>query len=343
MKIIVDAMGGDNAPVEIIKGALLAKEQDSVELILVGKEGEIRASAAQQGLSLDGVEVVNAEQVITMEDAPAEAVRQKKDSSMAVALRLLAEGQGDGVVSAGSTGALLVGATLHVKRIKGIRRSALTPVLPTKSGGALLIDSGANVECTPEYLLQFAFMGHHYAKLQMGLQKPRIGLINIGTEETKGTDLQKGAYRLLKEASDAGAFRFVGNIEGRDIALGGADVLICDGFTGNIVLKTYEGVGLYFVEEMKNVFYASTKGKLAALMVKPGLRAFKNKLDYKEVGGAPLLGIAKPVVKAHGSSDARSFLSAIRQLVRYAGSDIIADIANSVQAFSIPEEKKTEN
>ncbi|MDP4109119.1 MAG: phosphate acyltransferase PlsX [Bacillota bacterium] len=334
VRVIVDAMGGDNAPVEIIKGSVLAAKELNVDITLVGKEDVIRPILEKEGAGIE-FEIVNATQEVFMEDNPSSVLREKKDTSMGVALRLLGEKKGDAVVSAGSTGALLTGGTLFVKRIRGIRRAALAPVIPTKNGGALLIDCGANVECTSEYLLQFAYMGYFYAKRQMGIENPRVGLINIGAEETKGTPLYRETYALLKKAGDNGLLNFVGNIEGRDIVEGGADVILSDGFTGNVVLKTIEGVGLFFAGEMKKIFKRSFYTKLAALMVKPGLTGFRKMLDYRETGGAPLLGIAKPVIKAHGSSDAYSFKSAIKQAVVYAESGIIRDIENNIGAMTL--------
>lgn len=329
MKIIIDAMGGDNAPFEIVKGAIAAKEEDGADIILVGRQEEIKKAARENGLDLSGVPIVNADQVVEMEDDPVNFIKEKKDSSLVVGLNMLANGEGDAFVSAGSTGAILAGATLIVKRIRGIRRAALAPIIPTKSGGALIIDSGATAECTPEYLLQYAYMGHHYGQIQFS-KIPRIGLLNIGTEPTKGTKLQTEAYELLKKASNDGNFDFIGNIEGRDVALGSADVIVCDGFSGNVLLKTFEGVGMFLMDEMKNIFFSSAKGKLAAGMVKNELREFKHKVDYKEIGGAPLLGISKPVIKAHGSSDARSFKNAIKQAKLYAESGMINRLTQSV-------------
>ncbi len=339
VRIIVDAMGGDNAPGEIVKGAVLALRELPVDITLVGKEDIIRKLLREEGCGEDGMTVVNATEEVLMEDNPSSVLREKKDSSMGVALRLLSEDKGDALVSAGSTGALLTGGTLFVKRIRGIRRAALAPVIPTKGGGALLIDCGANVECTPEYLLQFAFMGYFYAKRHMGIENPRVGLVNIGTEETKGTPLYRETYALLKKAKEEGTINFVGNIEGRDIVEGGADVILCDGFTGNVVLKTIEGVGMFFVGEMKKIFKQSFKTKIAALLVKSGLYGFKKMLDYRETGGAPLLGLAKPVIKAHGSSDAYSFESAIKQAAIYVNSDIIRDITGHMGSMTVNTEQ----
>jgi len=239
------------------------------------------------------------------------------------------------VVSAGSTGALLSGATLQVKRIKGIRRAALAPLIPNKAGGVLLIDCGANAECTPEYLLQFAFMGSYYMRNIVGRDNPRVGLLNIGEEESKGLALQKEAYALLKNAAADGRINFTGNIEARDVALGGADVVVCDGFSGNILLKSIEGTAMYLMGEVKNIFQKNGLSKLAALFVKDGLRGLKKTLDAGEHGGTALLGISKPVIKAHGNSEAYSFRSAIKQAINFSGSGIIESITENIYYMKI--------
>ena len=332
MKMIIDAMSGDNAPREIVAGALRAHDELKVDLLLVGKEAEVRACLGDRAGEF---EIVNASEVITMEDDPSTATRRKKDSSMAVALKLLAEGKGDAAVSAGSTGALLTGATLTVGRIKGIRRAALAPVLPAGEHGVMLIDCGANVECTPDYLLQFAYMGSYYASRIMGCPEPRVGLLNVGTEDTKGGDLQHRAFSLLKSAADQGRIRFVGNVEGTSVFNGDCDVVVTDGFTGNVLLKTTEGVIKYMMKALKGVFYKSTPNKLAAMMLKKDLSAMKKSMDPNEVGGTALIGISKPVVKAHGSSDATSFFSAIRQAKVFAESGIIEDIRANIDVMKI--------
>ncbi len=339
MKIIVDAMGGDNAPSAIVKGALLAAQEFGVEIILVGPVERILQVLKDEGISEipHGIEIAHASQVIGMEDNPSSAIREKKDSSLVVALGMLSQGDGDAMVSAGSTGALLTGSTLTVKRIKGIRRAALAPVLPTAKGGALLIDCGANVECTPEYMLQFAYMGSYYASRVLGKENPRVGLLNIGAEESKGGPLQKAAYQLLKQAGADGRINFCGNVEGRDVACGQADVIVSDGFSGNIMLKTMEGVGMFFTDVVKGVFKKNAITKFAAFLVKGGLMDFKKKLDYKETGGAPLLGITKPVIKAHGSSDAYSIRSAIYQAKLFAQSGFVEEITKNIEFMKAPE------
>ena len=333
MKIIIDAMGGDNAPQEIIKGALRAKHELGIDLILVGQEEAIRACLPAG----EDVEIVDAREIITMEDDPSTATRRKKDSSMAVSLRLLKEGAGDAVVSAGSTGALLTGATLTVKRIHGIRRAALAPVLPAGEHGVMLIDCGANVECTAEYLLQFAFMGSFYAQKLMGVPEPRVGLLNVGTEDTKGGELQHQAFDLLQQAGRQKRIRFVGNIEGTDVFSGNVDVVVTDGFTGNVLLKSAEGIIKFMMHSLKDVFYRSTVNKLAAAVLKKDLAAMKKSMDVNEVGGTALVGISKPVVKAHGSSNEASFFAAIRQAKQFAESGIIDDISANIDNMRLRE------
>ena len=333
MRIIIDAMGGDNAPEEIVKGAVRAKRELGVDVTLVGIEEQVRACLAAENET--GIDVVNATEVITMSDDPSTATRRKKDSSMAVALTMLKDGKGDAVVSAGSTGALLTGATLTVKRIRGIRRAALAPVLPAGEHGTMLIDCGANVECTAEYLLQFAFMGSFYAKKLMGCDAPRVGLLNVGTEDSKGGALQHQAFALMKKAHDEGRINFVGNIEGTDVFAGKADVIVADGFTGNVLLKTTEGAIKFMMGALKGVFYKNTVNKLAAAVLKNDLAAMKKSMDVNEVGGTALIGISKPVIKAHGSSNAASIFAAVRQAVKFADSGLIADINENIEYMKL--------
>ena len=336
MKIIIDAMGGDNAPGEIVKGALRARRELGVDITLVGREEEIKRCLT--GDELHQVEIVDAREVVTMEDDPSTAARRKKDSSMTVALNLLRDGKGDAVVSAGSTGALLTGATLFVKRIKGIRRAAMAPVLPMGEHGLMLIDCGANVECTPEYLLQFAYMGSFYAKKMMGCTNPRVGLLNVGTEDTKGGELQHQAFALLKQAGDEGRINFVGNVEGTGVFEGAADVVVCDGFTGNILLKATEGTVKYMMKSLKGVFYKNTKNKLAALVLKKDLAAMKKSMDVNEVGGTAFIGISKPVIKAHGSSNAASLFAAVRQAIAFVNAGVVEDIERNIDYMKLKAE-----
>ena len=336
MRIIIDAMGGDNAPQEIVKGAVRARRELGVDVTLVGREDEVRACLQQENCT--DVEIVNATEVISMEDDPSTATRRKKDSSMTVALNLLRDGKGDAVVSAGSTGALLTGATLIVKRIKGIRRAAMAPVLPAGEHGVMLIDCGANVECTAEYLLQFAYMGSFYAKKMMGCGDPRVGLLNVGTEDTKGGDLQHQAFALLKQAGDEGRINFVGNVEGTGVFAGAADVVVTDGFTGNVLLKATEGTIKFLMKSLKGVFYKSTVNKLAAAVLKNDLAAMKKSMDVNEVGGTAFVGISKPVIKAHGSSNADALFAAVRQAKAFVDAGVIEDINRNIEYMKLKAE-----
>ena len=340
MKIIIDAMGGDNAPEEIIKGAVRAKRELGVEVCLVGRIEDVKACLEKEGCAEGEFEIVDAREVVTMEDDPSTATRRKKDSSMTVALNLLRDGKGDAVVSAGSTGALLTGATLIVKRISGIRRAAMAPVLPAGERGVMLIDCGANAECTVEYLLQFAYLGSYYAQKVLGVKNPRIGLLNIGAEESKGDTLRRETYQKLKEAGEAGHLNFTGNIEAKEAMLGECDVIVADGYSGNIMLKSIEGTGKLLSIKLKEMLMHSTGTKLAALLLKGQLGDFKKMLDANEVGGTALLGISKPVVKAHGSASEVGICNAVRQAMEVARSGIIDDIAQNIDKMRI--EQKAE-
>lgn len=333
MRIIIDAMGGDKAPEEIVKGAVMARRQLGVDVTLVGRREDVEACLKKEGCN--DIDIVDAREVITMEDEPSTATRRKKDSSMAVALNLLRDGAGDAVVSAGSTGALLTGATLTAKRIRGIRRAALAPVLPAGEHGVMLIDCGANVECTAEYLLQFAFMGSFYARKLMGCEKPRVGLLNVGTEDTKGGALQHQAFALLKKAHEEGRIHFIGNVEGTGVFSGGVEVVVSDGFTGNVLLKTTEGVIKYMMTQLKGVFCKNGLNKLAAAVLKKDLAAMKKTMDVNEVGGTALVGISKPVIKAHGSSNAASIFAAVRQAVAFVQSGLIEDITENIEYMKL--------
>ena len=338
MKIIIDAMGGDNAPHEIVKGAVKAKRELGVDIALVGRIEDIQACLKNEGANEADFELVDAREIITMEDDPITATRRKKDSSMTVALNMVRDGKGDAVVSAGSTGALLTGATLIVKRIKGIRRAAMAPVLPNGENGVMLIDCGANVECTAEYLLQFAYMGSFYAKKLMGIEKPRVGLLNVGTEDTKGGELQHQSFALLKAAHDEGRINFVGNVEGTGVFAGLVDVVVTDGFTGNVMLKTIEGSIKFIMKSLKGVFYKNTKNKLAAAVMKSELNEMKKSLDVNEIGGTAMVGISKPVIKAHGSSNAAAIFSAVRQAISFVEAGVIEDIQANIDYMKLKAE-----
>ncbi len=333
MKIIVDAMGGDLAPAAPLEGSLAANRLYGCEVILVGRQEELQKALEVQGHTRlpEGVEIVNATEIVEMCDDPTMVCRRKRDSSLTVGLNLLRDGGGDALVSAGSTGALLAGATLIVKRIKGVKRAAVAPVIPVGARGCILIDAGANSECTPEYMVQFAHMGACCARTLLGTENPRVGLLNIGSESSKGTPLYQQVYGLLSAVGETGTLNFIGNVEGREAAEGKADVIVADGFTGNIFLKTLEGTASYMSSRMKQMFLKSAKTKVAALLLKDGIADFKRAMDYRETGGTALLGITRPVIKAHGSSDAYAFQNAIRQASQAAESGLSEAIAQAVQ------------
>lgn len=329
MKIILDAMGGDLAPEANVMGAIAASRDFGAEITLVGRGEEILAVMKKHGIQdlPEGMEIAHADDVVDMHDDPATVIHKRKNSSMVVGLKMLAEGQGDGFVSAGSTGALLTGATLLVKRVKGIRRAAMGPAMPNKAGGkTVILDCGANAECTPEFLLQFGLVGSLYAKRYLGVENPKVGLLNIGTEDSKGTDLQKQAYALLKNADEQGLIRFVGNVEARDVPLGAVDVVVCDGFSGNVLLKSIEGTAMFMGSQLKKMFKKNLLTKIGYLFSKSGVDDLKKLMDYREIGGTPFLGIRKSVIKAHGSSDALAFRNAIKQAMDAADSNIAGEL-----------------
>lgn len=340
MHIIVDAMGGDDAPQAVVAGCKLAVEHLPVTLTLVGREKQIRREMELCGLHSDKVNICHAEEEIMGEDDPVEAIRKKKDSSMRVALSLLKDGQGDAVVSAGNTGALIAGTTLLIKRLKGVRRVALAPIMPSIDGCFLLLDAGANAECTPMFLEQFALMGSVYMERVMQVKQPKVKLVNIGTEEEKGTPLITKTHARLKELPIA----YQGYIEAREIPLGGADVVVCDGFCGNVILKCMEGMGVGFVTMLKKMFTKNLATKAAAGMMRSGLLELKQSMDYTEYGGAPILGAAKPVIKAHGSSNDNAFYHAIRQAVSMVENQVVAEMAEYMEknaAFADAERTET--
>lgn len=326
MKVIVDMYGGDNAPLAPLLGAAKAAKELGTEIVAVGNEAELRRLCKENGI--DGFEFIDAPLVMPVCADPSEVLKSYKESSLAVGLKALAEGRGDAYVGAGSTGAIVVGATFIVKRIKGIKRAALASVIPGLNKDYMLLDLGANVECRPEMLCQFASMGSIYMNRVENVESPKVGLINIGAEESKGTDLQKDAYKLLTASS----LNFVGNIEARDLPYGECDVAVADGWTGNIVLKLTEGLGSAFSKKLKGIMLRNTLTKLGALTMKKGISEFKKSMDYTEHGGAPLLGIAKPVIKAHGSSDPKAFANAIRQAKIFYERDVIGTISKAVAA-----------
>ena len=342
MRVVVDAMGGDNAPLEIVKGALAANRKTGVEIILVGREPDVNQALSACGVDAPprGVTVVAASEVIEICDDPATAFKTKKDSSVTVGMNLLKNGEADAFVSAGSTGALLSAATLLVKRVRGIRRAAMAPVIPTAGGQAVLVDCGANAECTVEYLMQFAYLGSFYASHVLGVKNPRVGLLNIGAEPSKGDTLRQETWQALTAAGEKGHLTFIGNIEAKEAIKGGCDVIVADGFSGNVMLKTIEGVGSFLGREVKGLFLKNLGTKVAALLVKDGLRSFKNRLNPDMVGGTPFLGISKPVIKAHGSSGALAIENAVYQAVQVAQSNIAAAIADNIDLMKVEKEEK---
>ena len=344
MKILIDAMGGDHAPQAPVQGAIEAAKLWNINVVLVGQEKAIHDAAKEAGYDTlpAGVEVVHAPDVVDMHDDPANVCRKKKESSMVVGLRMLSEGQADAFVSAGSTGALLSGATLIVKRVKGIRRAAMGPAMPNKAGGkTILLDCGANAECTPEFLLQFGIVGSLYARKSLGIANPRVGLLNIGTEDTKGTPLQKEAYALLCDAHNKGLVNFIGNIEARDTLLGEVDVVVCDGFSGNVLLKSIEGTAYFMGSLMKHkIFKRNLFSKIGYLFCKPGVDEVMKMMDYREIGGTQFLGIKKTVIKAHGSSDALAFRNAVKQAADAADADFSVELEAALKQVA---EEKTDD
>ncbi len=341
MKIILDAMGGDYAPEAPVLGAIDAAKAFGTEITLVGRGEEILEVMKKHGISdlPAGVEIAHADEVVDMHDDPANVIRKKKNSSMVVGLKMLTEGKGDALVSAGSTGALLSGATLIVKRVRGIRRAAMAPSMPTKTGGKVVIcDCGANAECTPEFLLQFGIVGSLYVKKSMGVEKPRVGLLNIGTEDTKGTQLQKDAYALLTEASEKGLLNFVGNVEARSVPLGEVDVVVCDGFSGNVLIKTIEGTAMFMGSLLKKMFKKNLGSKLGYLLCKSGVNDMMKLMDSREIGGTQFLGIKMPVIKAHGNSDRLAFRNAIRQAAAAAENGFTGELEQALAELKTMEE-----
>ena len=329
MKLALDGMGGDNAPKSVVEGAFLALEQiPNLEIQLYGQQEKLAPFLKPH----NRLSVIHCEEVVEGTDDAARAVRRKKDSSMARMLEAVNEGKADACLSAGNTGALMAGGLFKVGRIDGIARPALATMLPTLDGnGFLMLDLGANADARPEHLLQYAIMGDIYAKKVSGLQKPRVGLLNIGTEDKKGNDLTKAAFELLKEAD----LHFVGNVEARDLLNGVADVVVTDGFTGNMVLKSIEGTADTIFKMLKEAFMASTKTKISAALMKNDLRSLKDKMDYTEYGGAGLFGLQAPVIKAHGSSNAKAIFSAIRQANTMVKHEVVSTIIETVRNVDV--------
>lgn len=327
MKIIVDAFGGDHAPLEVLKGCERAVKELGVEIILTGNQNIIKKCAEENNISLEKTEIVHTEEVFDIHEEPSKIMKTGKNTSLAVGLQQLRDGKGDAFLSAGSTGALVVGATMIAKRIKGIKRVALAPVMPSAKGYFMLLDAGANTECRPEMLSQFGAMGSAYMSNVMGIKNPKVALANIGAEETKGRELELETYKLLKNSP----INFVGNIEARDIPNGDVDVVVADGYTGNMLLKLYEGMGRFFANKVKEVF-SGFIGVLSGLLILKRIKLFRKQMDYKEIGGAVLLGVSKPVIKAHGSSDANAFFNAIRQAKKCVDGDVVGKITDYISA-----------
>lgn len=325
MNIIVDAFGGDHAPLEVIKGGAMAVRDLGIKVTLVGDDSVIRRYARENDIPLDGVDIIHAEKSFDIHEEPVSLIKEHSDSSMAVGMKALSQEKGDAFVSAGSSGALVVGSTFIVKRIKGIKRVALAPIMPTANKPFILLDGGANNDCRPEMLVQFAIMGSAYMERVMGIKNPTVKLLNIGSEETKGREFDLEAYKLLEKAP----VNFCGNAEARELPFGTADVIVADGFTGNVALKLYEGMGKFMASELKHNIFAGS-GKLAAFLVMSKIKKLSRKLDYKSVGGALMIGASKPVIKAHGSSDAKAFYNAIRQARDCVKGNMIAAISENV-------------
>jgi len=327
LNIFLDAMGGDYAPYEIVKGAIDAVKEYDVKLTLVGRRQTIEEELSKYDFPKDKIEILHAETVIENTEEPAMAIRRKPDSSLVVALDEMKNKENAVLISAGSTGALLSGGLLKLGRIKGIKRPALAATLPKNDGVFVLIDTGANADCKPEYLEQFAQLGKIYSENVLGKTNPGIGLINIGAEAKKGNSLVKAAYELL----EAGEFNFLGNVEARDIPETKADVLVCDGFTGNIVLKLTEGIAAYLLKGIKTSIMSNTKGKIGGMLIKNNLRSFKKQFDYAEYGGAPFLGVKGGIIKAHGSSDAFAIKNAVRQSMKFIENDVVQKITDNAK------------
>lgn len=329
MNIVIDAFGGDNAPLEVLKGASQAQKDFNIDITLVGDEKAIKKCAKDNEVDISKLIIKHADTVIDVCEEPTNVIKSKKDCSMAVGMKMLSDGEGDAFVSAGSTGALVVGATFIVKRQKGIKRPALATILPTAGNPVMLLDSGANADCRPEMLVQFAIMGSAYMNKILRVESPKVSLANIGAEESKGRDLELETYIQLKSAP----INFIGNIEARQIPMGDCDVVVTDGFSGNLLLKLYEGMAKFFAGELKGILTKDFKSKLAAFMVLGNVKEFRKKVDYSEYGGAPLLGTAKPVIKAHGSSNAKAFYNAIRQAKQFTETKVIDEISSAIESM----------
>ena len=334
MRIVIDGFGGDNAPDEVLKGAALAVEGLGVEVSVTGEVAVLKERMKALGVPENGITLVPAEGVITTEDNPLSVAKQKNGTSMGVAFNMLAKGEADAAISAGSTAAIVVGGTTIAKRIKGVKKAALVPLMPCIGGKRYcVLDGGANLYCTADMLQQFAIMGSCFMAATMGIEKPRVGLLNIGTEDEKGRELEHETRALLEKSP----INFVGYVEAREVPLGAVDVLITDGFTGNVFLKACEGMGVLMKDALKSMFYANTLTKVGALCVKKQLDEFSRQMDYKTIGGSPLLGTAKPVFKAHGASDAKAFFGAFRQAKLFVENNAIAQMTEGIAKLKVEE------
>lgn len=327
MRVAIDGFGGDHAPLSILEGSAQAVREYGISITITGNESILREAAAKHQILLDGISFCHTDDVIRICDDPSSIMGEHQHSSMAVGMKMLRKGEADAFVSAGSTGALTVGAALIVKRLKGIKRVTIAALIPSQNGCYLLADAGANLNCRPEMLMQFAMMGSIYMNKIIGVERPRVGLLNIGEEENKGQELEREAYQLLKRSN----LNFIGNVEPRDIPLTKADVVITDGFTGNVVLKLTEGFGGFITGMLKQIFLSGVLGRLAAALTMKQIKRMKQMLDYKEYGGAPLLGASKPVIKAHGSSNAYAIKNAIRQACDFVTNDINGQITRALE------------
>ncbi len=325
--IVVDGMGGDHAPKAVVEGCVKALQDADIKILITGREDEIKAELSKYKYDEDRISVIHTQEVISPNEAPVMALRKKKDSSLVRGLNLVKNGEADAFLSAGSTGALMAGATLILGRIKGVDRVALAPVMPGKNAPFMVIDAGANVDCKPEYLLQFARMGKVYFENVLGTSNPTVGLVNIGAEEGKGNELTKAAYPLLKGSG----FNFVGNVEPREVSNGDVSILVCDGFVGNTLLKMYEGVAGNIFSMLKSEIMGSFRSKIGGLLLKPVFDRFKKKFDYAEYGGTAFLGAKGICIKAHGSSDAKAFKNAILQAKNCFDNDIVGKIENELK------------
>ncbi|KJF25997.1 phosphate acyltransferase [Clostridium aceticum] len=329
MKLVVDAMGGDHGPAVTVLGAIEAVKEHPIDIILTGDKDQIEKELKKYQYPKNQIEILHCSEEITNEDKPVASIRKKKDSSMVVGLNLVKEKKADAIISAGNTGALLAGGLFILGRIKGIDRPALATTYPTVKGASILIDSGANTDCKPRNFLEFGVMGEVYASKVLNIQNPKVCTVNIGIEETKGNDATKEAYKLCQKAN----FNFGGNVEARDIPSGYADVIICDGFTGNIILKLTEGIAGTIFGLLKKEFTKNTLRKLAAGFLKSGLRDFKKRFDYTEYGGAPFLGVEGNLIKAHGSSNAKAIKNAIRQAKTFVENNVVEEIAKEISGL----------